>query len=279
MPRPQPCAAMPSLQIDNRLFFAPVVEQLHEGRRVRIVLNGNSMRPFLRPADELTLAPADGPVAAGDVVLFYHAPSQSHLLHRVRSVAPDGLLTLQGDNATSCEQCRRSDVAGRLVAVNGEAIGTARLRRRSALSQRWRALKGFGVRWLGRRGRRQLRPFYFGGLALLLWAPLNGLAPALDNYVLGIRADHLVHASVFVPCALLLADLFGPRLTRRTLLRAWPAALAVGLVAEGVQRLLPYRSYDINDLVANLIGVSLGVVVCLVLGKWSWAESNRRPNK
>ena len=38
----------------------------------------------------------------------------------------------------------------------------------------------------------------------------------------------------------------------------WLLSCAVGLVTEGGQWILPYRGFDINDMVANFIGVSLG---------------------
>jgi glycopeptide antibiotics resistance protein len=43
--------------------------------------------------------------------------------------------------------------------------------------------------------------------------------------------------------------------------------VGIGLLTEGVQWLLPYRGYDVNDLIANALGVTLGWVVILVLKK------------
>ena len=76
----------------------------------------------------------------------------------------------------------------------------------------------------------------------------------LNNYILGLRADHLLHASVFLPMALFFIDL-APR--RRWWL-LWLLSCLIGIVTESVQWLLPYRGFDINDMVANFIGVSLG---------------------
>ena len=93
-----------------------------------------------------------------------------------------------------------------------------------------------------------------------MWAPLNGVGIPLDNYILGLRADHLIHASVFIPCTLFLMDLFG-----RKGWPTWLVAVGIGLLTESIQWLLPYRGFDINDMVANVIGISLGWLAILVV--------------
>ena len=79
---------------------------------------------------------------------------------------------------TRCDMCydRRMDVVAKLVAI-----------------KKHHRLKHLAVRWLGGKGRKQLRPWYFFGLAFLMWAPLNGVGIPLDNFVLGLRMDHLLH--------------------------------------------------------------------------------------
>ena len=110
--------------------------------------------------------------------------------------------------------------------------------------------------------RKVLRVVYFVVLAVLMWAPLNGFGISLDNFVLGIRFDHLLHATVYVPCAMLLFDV-----ERLKGVRCWVMSLAIAVVTESVQYLLPYRGFDINDMVANFIGVTLGFVIAVVWHK------------
>jgi VanZ family protein len=98
---------------------------------------------------------------------------------------------------------------------------------------------------------------YFVALALLMWLPLNGVVP-LDNYVFGLRADHLLHASVYLPCVFFLGRLF-----RKPVVTLWFFSVGIGMLTEGVQFLLPYRGFDVNDLLANAIGVSLGLFLFL----------------
>lgn len=236
------------MKVKNEIFFAAVEEQLRAGESVRIILVGTSMSPTLIEGDVLTLEPVSSTPAIGDIVLFRYRGT--HLLHRV--VAMDGdAYTMRGDNCIYNENCRLDDIVGRVVEV-----------------EKHHCLKHIAVRWLGHKGRRQLRPWYFVALAILMWAPINGLGVPLNNYIFGLRADHLLHASVFIPCALFLWDIIGPKWL------VWLAAVAVGLVTESVQWLLPYRGFDVNDLVANTFGVTLGLLAILLLKHWrQWRQS------
>lgn len=258
------------MNIDNTIFFALVEEQLREGRSVRMSLKGVSMLPTLRAEDVLTLVPLKGEAAVGDVVLFRYGGC--HIVHRV--VAREGdVYTMQGDNNYSTETVGRADILARVVEV--EKAGGRHIRTDSAewqsisrRSLRRKQVKNFAQRCLGRNARRQLRPWYFVLLAILMWAPLNGLGVPLNNYVFGLRLDHLLHASVYIPCTLFLMDIIGPRWA------VWITAVAIGLLTEGVQWLLPFRGFDINDLVANAIGVSLGWVAILLL-RYLFLPANR----
>ena len=244
------------MQVENRIFFAAVEERLHEGGPVTIVLHGTSMQPTLNDGDRVTLAPLEGEPHVGDVVLFRYAGR--HLLHRIIA-AEGGRYTIQGDNCYGTESARREDIVARLVAAHNRdgrtlEVGDPRWERISRRSLRRKHWRNTAIRILGRNGRRRLRPWYFALLAILMWAPLNGLGVPLDNYILGLRLDHLLHASVFLPIGLILMDLA----PRRCWWLLWLLSCAVGLVTEGGQWILPYRGFDINDMVANFIGVSLG---------------------
>lgn len=251
------------MNINNTVFFALAEDQLAEGRSVKMSLRGTSMLPTLREEDVLTLEPMSGEPQVGDVLLFRYCGS--HIVHRL--VRHDGdIYTMQGDNCYSTETVSRRDIVARVVAVtrpDGRTVDTdsrewQRISRRSLSRKR---VKNVFIRLFGRNGRRQLRPWYFVALAILMWAPLNGVGIPLNNYILGLRLDHLLHASVFIPCTLFLMDVIG----RRWLV--WLAAVAVGLLTEGVQWLLPYRGYDVNDLIANALGITLGWLIILAVRK------------
>jgi signal peptidase I len=237
-----------------------VDELFADGRNVKIRVAGTSMLPTLSESDVIELESLNEEPHMGDVLLFCIAGN--YVVHRL--IGRDGdFYVLQGDNNYVTERVNRKGLIARVVNVNradGTVVSTnsEEWHRLSRHSIRRKRLKNAVIRWFGRRGRRQLRPWYFAALAILMWAPLNGLGIPLDNYILGLRADHLLHASVFIPCALFLWDVVGPKWL------VWLVSVTIGLVAEGGQWLLPYRGYDINDLMANAIGVTLGLVVIIL---------------
>lgn len=224
------------MTIDNKTYFALVEEQLAAGGQVKITLVGTSMQPTLLAGDVIVLEKTDD-VAVGDVVLF--CCEGRHLLHRI--VAIDGdRCTMRGDNCITCETATRENIVAKMVTV-----------------EKKHPLKHLAVRWLGHKGRKQLRPWYFLCLVFLMWAPLGGVP--LDNYMLGLRLDHLLHASVFIPCSLFIYSPYWKKWT------VWLAAVGVGVLTESVQALLPYRGFDINDMIANFLGVSLGWMIILYM--------------
>lgn len=246
------------MNIDDNTIYALVEEQLADGNRVKISIGGKSMLPTLSKSDVIFLEPLQGEPEIGDVLFF--RLGGNHIVHRLVRREGDTYV-MQGDNNQGVERVCREGLLAKLVRVeraNGTIIDTdseawQRISRRAECRKQ---LKHFVMRWLGRKGRRQLRPWYFGAIVFLMWAPLNGVGIPLDNYILGLRADHLLHASVYIPCTLFLVDLFPQR---RWL--AWLLACCIGLTTEFGQYLLPFRSFDINDMVSNFLGVSLGWLI------------------
>lgn len=238
------------MTVDNETYFALVEEQLAAGGRVKIPLVGTSMQPTLIAGDLIVLEKAKE-VAVGDVVLFRYGGR--HLLHRVVSIE-GARYTMRGDNCVDSETAGREDIVARMAAVEKKHL-----------------LRHWVVRWLGHKGRKQLRPWYFVCLVILMWAPLNGFGIPLDDYVLGLRFDHLLHASVFIPCALFVYDLY----KRKWLV--WLTAVAIGVSTEIVQWLLPYRGFDINDMVANFLGVTLGWIIIIILSRRGARRQHRYP--
>lgn len=248
-------------------YFAMVVAQLTEGQSVKLAFGGTSMLPTLRESDTLRLDPIVADPQRGDILLFRQGGM--HIVHRLIACT-DGRYLMQGDNNYGTETVGRQDLLARLTAVEHadgtvETTDSVAWRRRGQRALRRSAARRLAVQWFGRTGRRKLRPWYFFGLAFLMWAPLNGVGLPLDNYILGLRADHLLHASVYIPCTLFLWDLYKRSGRNGRRWAVWATAVAVGLLTEGVQYLLPYRGYDVNDLVANTLGVTLGWVTLLLV--------------
>ena len=236
-------------------------ERLSQGQTVRITFGGHSMLPLIDgEGDSIDLAPLapDQPITPGQVCLFYYAGH--HIVHRLLKIkhTPNGdIYIFRGDNCYNCERVQRNNILALLTAVlhpdgtvircdSPEWIASSRrvVRRRT-----W---KNRMVRLVNRQARKRLMPFYFLLLLILMWTPVGGLGVSLNNFVLGIRLDHLLHASVYLFCPLFLMDVLHYRKGLILLL-----AIAIGLCTESVQYLLPYRGFDINDLIANALGCTL----------------------
>ena len=104
-------------------------------------------------------------------------------------------------------------------------------------------------------------------LVLLAILPINGGESVINHtYVIKIRLDYLIHFAIYLPWMFLLRMFtgytFGNNLPATLLLIL--VGLIFALSNEFVQYLLPYRAFNINDLLANGLGVLLGSTVFLV---------------
>lgn len=253
---------MSPVVLPNAVVFQMVEETISRGEKASIPFRGVSMLPILREGDVITLKPVLCPLQKGDVILF--RIQGRHILHRILSIHNDTIIT-RGDNCITSETIAISDVVAILTAVRRKSGKVL-----NCTSRQWRyqshysiakgTVRRFSIQLLSRNNRRWMSPVYFVGLACLMWLPLGGVP--LDNFYFGIRADHLVHASVYIPCSLFLMDYIkgshGPHRRRSGLFLLWLCSVLIGCTTECGQYILPYRSFDINDLIANTLGVSLG---------------------
>ena len=101
--------------------------------------------------------------------------------------------------------------------------------------------------------------FYLYLIALILLSilPINGANSSLNNnYVLSIRLDYLAHFIVLLPYFLLINK--EVKTSQGVLLQILLALLFASFL-ETVQYILPYRTFNINDLIANWIGIALSI--------------------
>lgn len=84
---------------------------------------------------------------------------------------------------------------------------------------------------------------------------------SLGEYYLGIRGDHWAHGTMFFPMGILTLLSFQSR-----------KKFAFGFIFfacfffETLQYFLPYRSFDISDIVADSTGVIVGLLVYFLQG-------------
>ncbi|SOD81283.1 VanZ family protein [Spirosoma fluviale] len=103
-------------------------------------------------------------------------------------------------------------------------------------------------------------------ILLLVALPINGkdqpFGKLNDNYVLQIRLDYLSHAFLFVPWVLLVS--YGWEFHGRSQ-KWWTGSFLLALLfaafCEYLQLLLPYRTFNINDLVSNCLSIVLGYLL------------------
>jgi VanZ family protein len=106
-----------------------------------------------------------------------------------------------------------------------------------------------------------LYPLRWPRFWLGLWIALWGLAIVLCLLPLPPSPfdvqhfDKIEHVAGYAALAAFAAALFA---SRRALLGAALGLILLGLLIEGLQSLVPWRSADVMDLIANAVGVALG---------------------
>ena len=120
-----------------------VKDLLSQGKTVKILVRGNSMRPYLVHKRDYVLLHHSPTVQVGDVALAEISPSH-FVLHRIVKLSGNEV-TLRGDgNVFGTEQCKLSDICG--IAIKFYRKG--REKAESASSFRFRCYSWF---WMNTR--------------------------------------------------------------------------------------------------------------------------------
>ena len=123
--------------------------------------------------------------------------------------------------------------------------------------------------------------FYCLIIILLVTLPLDGARELNDITIFHFRGDYFFHALLFIPWAIFQFSetmILGndselksysrtdPKRSRGIYLLLW---IIIGLLfavsSELIQFFLPYRAFNINDLFANTIGISLGFIFRIII--------------
>lgn len=111
--------------------------------------------------------------------------------------------------------------------------------------------------------------FWFYCLVIFLLAilPLNGSSGLNDITILHFRADYFFHALQFIPWFLFNIRMKNP-------LWLW---FLLGFIfascSEFLQLFLTYRTFNINDLLANVIGIALGFMLMSAFNMYKTSKS------
>lgn len=89
----------------------------------------------------------------------------------------------------------------------------------------------------------------------------------INNYTLHIRWDYLIHFIIYMPLPVLLFLWLRQGRGKGIWLRTICVSVFLAASFEGLQLIIPYRRFNINDMYANAVGVLLGLVVLLIFRK------------
>lgn len=101
-------------------------------------------------------------------------------------------------------------------------------------------------------------------LILLATLPINGSKSTVNKtFVAEIRLDYLIHATFLIPWMIFLL-LFDWK-TKKVYVIWFSLGLITAFFIEYVQYFLPYRTYNILDLLNNFLGLFLGTLIWIIL--------------
>ena len=109
--------------------------------------------------------------------------------------------------------------------------------------------------------------FWLASGWLLVVLSIAGSLFPVDPDAPVFQFDKLVHAATYALLMIWFAGIYRPG---RYAIIAFLLVL-LGLALEGVQALLPLRFFDVADLVANMSGVAVGLILALLLLK-GWCQ-------
>jgi VanZ family protein len=100
------------------------------------------------------------------------------------------------------------------------------------------------------------------GIVLQAILPINGANSRFNHtFIVYIRLDYLVHVALFFSLSVLFWLAYfreGPVNFSKSLLFL-AVVFPTAFMAEAIQWLVPYRVFNINDLVANAVGVIISI--------------------
>lgn len=109
---------------------------------------------------------------------------------------------------------------------------------------------------------RNLTYIYIVALFLVSMLPINGKDSAINKIYFTsaeIRLDYLLHSILLVPWMPL--RILYEKTSRSVIFQWLSMGMMLAVSVEAVQYILPYRTYNIIDLLANIIGVFIGLLL------------------
>ena len=122
-----------------------------------------------------------------------------------------------------------------------------------------------------------MRRFFHSNQAAILYLvslfigaviPLGKITQELtfsNVYTLHVRGDYLLHSLLYIPLPIILMMSRTGRKVRW--IGVFVFTITIVILFETVQILIPFRGFNINDLLANGVGVFLGFLIFILVRK------------
>jgi hypothetical protein len=112
------CSWMVQMIIPNDVFFSHILNEINDGKSVRIPSKGNSMLPLIRPeVDEIELSPiSENSIQKGNILLAV-INNNYYVIHRAEKISSEKI-TLRGDgNIKKREICPTDSVIAEVTCI------------------------------------------------------------------------------------------------------------------------------------------------------------------
>lgn len=103
-------------------------------------------------------------------------------------------------------------------------------------------------------------------IILLIILPINGRETRINHtYILKLRLDYIFHALLFTPWMFFYDVVKFYTIFKNFKLFAWFCnGILFCIFSEVLQYIVPYRTFNINDMIANCIGIVLGLMIFIL---------------
>ena len=91
--------------------------------------------------------------------------------------------------------------------------------------------------------------------------PIGNSHQLENTFIINFRLDYILHALEFIPWA------FFCMMMRRDTWLWFALGILFAIGTEVLQCAIPYRSFNINDMIANIIGIGIGFFVFMIFAK------------
>lgn len=114
------------------------------------------------------------------------------------------------------------------------------------------------------RTKKLLFSLYFAIILAFSLAMISSKIPLHKRWLLFVRLDYLSHVLLFIPWMLLVFWVWHKKVGMICFFLASVAGIILAIISECSQYFVPYRSFDVSDLITNCLGIVIGGVI-------SWA--------